>query len=308
MGPYVSRLAVCHAGDGVRGGPGEARRQPVPAPSSRVGGCRRRPRRWRRWSPPRRVVGARTVGPLRRSRHRSSVLHRRSGARGSESDGPGREAVGRWTRDQPVVRVTRSRGCVCSRGTSRPLADRTSRGVPCRSASSRRKHFTPLAVRPSCAGDPRRLPLDAFAKPLRLTFEELGTTFMKFGQLVASSPGVFGDEVSGQFRSCLDTGPVVQFELVRRVVEARPRHVAGGCVRAIRPDARSAGLDRRRAPGPPLRRDRGGGEGAPARHREAGLDRHGPVRAAARVRRTHDRRVRGGSAARDVRQLPPAAR
>jgi predicted unusual protein kinase regulating ubiquinone biosynthesis (AarF/ABC1/UbiB family) len=82
------------------------------------------------------------------------------------------------------------------------------------------KHFTPLAVRTVRAGDPRRLPLDAFAKPLRLTFEELGTTFMKFGQLIASSPGVFGDEVSAHFRSCLDTGPVVPFELVRRVVEA----------------------------------------------------------------------------------------
>jgi aarF domain-containing kinase len=82
------------------------------------------------------------------------------------------------------------------------------------------KHFTPLAVRTVRARDPRRLPIDAFAKPLRLTFEELGTTFMKFGQLVASSPGVFGDEVSGQFRSCLDTGPAVPFELVRRVVEA----------------------------------------------------------------------------------------
>jgi aarF domain-containing kinase len=82
------------------------------------------------------------------------------------------------------------------------------------------KHFTPLAVRTVRARDPRRLPLDAFAKPLRLTFEELGTTFMKFGQLVASSPGVFGEQVSAQFRSCLDTGPAVPFELVRRVVEA----------------------------------------------------------------------------------------
>jgi predicted unusual protein kinase regulating ubiquinone biosynthesis (AarF/ABC1/UbiB family) len=82
------------------------------------------------------------------------------------------------------------------------------------------KHFTPLAIRTVSSRDHRRVPLDAFAKPLRLTFEELGTTFMKFGQLVASSPGVFGDEVSRQFRSCLDTGPAVPFELVRRVVEA----------------------------------------------------------------------------------------
>jgi tRNA A-37 threonylcarbamoyl transferase component Bud32 len=82
------------------------------------------------------------------------------------------------------------------------------------------KHFTPLAVRAARAGDPRNLPSDAFARPLRLTFEELGTTFMKFGQLVASSPGVFGEDVAAEFRACLDTGSLVPFEQVRRVVEA----------------------------------------------------------------------------------------
>jgi predicted unusual protein kinase regulating ubiquinone biosynthesis (AarF/ABC1/UbiB family) len=78
------------------------------------------------------------------------------------------------------------------------------------------KHFAPLAVR---TARKRALDPDAFARPLRLTFEELGTTFMKFGQLVSSSPGVFGDEVSAEFRSCLDTGPAVPFDEVRRTVE-----------------------------------------------------------------------------------------
>ena len=82
------------------------------------------------------------------------------------------------------------------------------------------KHFSPLALRAARAGDPRELPPDAYARPLRLTFEELGTTFMKFGQLVASSPGVFGDDVSAEFRGCLDTGLPVPFDQVRRVVEA----------------------------------------------------------------------------------------
>ncbi len=79
------------------------------------------------------------------------------------------------------------------------------------------KHFTPLAIR---SARKREVDPDAFARPLRLTFEELGTTFMKFGQLVSSSPGVFGEEVSAEFRSCLDTGPAVPFEQVRRTVEA----------------------------------------------------------------------------------------
>ena len=82
------------------------------------------------------------------------------------------------------------------------------------------KHFTPLGLRTARDRSVKQLSPDAFARPLRLTFEELGTTFMKFGQLIASSPGVFGDEVSAEFRSCLDTGPAVPFDQVRRVVEA----------------------------------------------------------------------------------------
>ena len=61
---------------------------------------------------------------------------------------------------------------------------------------------------------------NAFAHPLRLTFEELGATYLKFGQLIASSPGLFGDQVSNEFRSCLDTGPAVPFAVVRAAVEA----------------------------------------------------------------------------------------
>src|SRR5207249_4603569 len=59
----------------------------------------------------------------------------------------------------------------------------------------------------------------AYARPLRLTFEELGATYVKFGQLIASSPGLFGDEASNEFRSCLDTGPAVPFDAVRTAVE-----------------------------------------------------------------------------------------
>lgn len=78
------------------------------------------------------------------------------------------------------------------------------------------KHFTPLALR---AARKKPIPDNAFARPLRLTFEELGATFMKFGQLVGSSPGVFGDEVANEFRSCLDTGAAVPFEVVKATVE-----------------------------------------------------------------------------------------
>jgi predicted unusual protein kinase regulating ubiquinone biosynthesis (AarF/ABC1/UbiB family) len=78
------------------------------------------------------------------------------------------------------------------------------------------RHFRRLATRRLLR---RPVPEHAFARPLRLTFEELGATFLKFGQLVASSPGLFGDLVSNEFRSCLDTGPAVPFEQVRAAVE-----------------------------------------------------------------------------------------
>jgi ubiquinone biosynthesis protein len=42
---------------------------------------------------------------------------------------------------------------------------------------------------------------------------------MKFGQIIASSPGMFGDEVADEFRACLDTGPAVPFVDVRQRVE-----------------------------------------------------------------------------------------
>ncbi len=79
------------------------------------------------------------------------------------------------------------------------------------------KHFAPLAARSALT---RHLAPDAYARPLRKTFEELGATFMKFGQLIGSSPGMFGDNVAAEFRSCLDTGAPVPFDDVRRTVEA----------------------------------------------------------------------------------------
>jgi len=81
------------------------------------------------------------------------------------------------------------------------------------------KHFGPFAARTARQRELKQLKPEAFARPLRLTFEELGTTFMKFGQLIASSPGVFGDEISAEFRTCLDTGPAVPIDQVHRVIE-----------------------------------------------------------------------------------------
>ena len=38
-------------------------------------------------------------------------------------------------------------------------------------------------------------------------FADLGPTYVKFGQIIASSPGAFGEELSREFRSLLDRVP-----------------------------------------------------------------------------------------------------
>lgn len=58
------------------------------------------------------------------------------------------------------------------------------------------------------------------AKSLRAAFDQLGSTYVKFGQLIASSPGAFGAEVAAEFRTLLDEGAPVAFERVRSTVEA----------------------------------------------------------------------------------------
>jgi aarF domain-containing kinase len=81
------------------------------------------------------------------------------------------------------------------------------------------RHFAPLVLRQMRELRAGPLPAAVTAHPLRLVFEDLGGTFIKFGQVMASSPGLFGDVVADEFRSCLDTGPPVPFAEVRQRVE-----------------------------------------------------------------------------------------
>ncbi|MBV6507716.1 MAG: hypothetical protein JJLCMIEE_00771 [Acidimicrobiales bacterium] len=57
------------------------------------------------------------------------------------------------------------------------------------------------------------------ARGLRAAFEELEATFVKLGQLIASAPSLFGDELSAEFRSCLDAGPPILPAQLRRAIE-----------------------------------------------------------------------------------------
>lgn len=77
----------------------------------------------------------------------------------------------------------------------------------------------PVAIRQLRGARTGSVDIAAFGRPLRESFERVGGTFVKFGQIIASSPGLFGDELANEFRSCLDTGPVVPLDQVREVVE-----------------------------------------------------------------------------------------
>jgi predicted unusual protein kinase regulating ubiquinone biosynthesis (AarF/ABC1/UbiB family) len=79
------------------------------------------------------------------------------------------------------------------------------------------RQLAPLAL--DLAARRRPINVAVWAPPLRRALEQSGGTFVKFGQIVASSSGLFGEVLSEEFRSCLDTGPPVAFADVRAVVE-----------------------------------------------------------------------------------------
>src|SRR4030088_3551020 len=49
------------------------------------------------------------------------------------------------------------------------------------------------------------------------TFADLGPTYVKFGQIIASSPGAFGEGLSREFRSLLDRVPPADTGQVHRL-------------------------------------------------------------------------------------------
>ena len=96
--------------------------------------------------------------------------------------------------------------------------------TPSRTAVARRlsqavavttRHLAPLVAR----GVRRRTVDDAaVALALRGIFDDLGGSFAKFGQLIGSSPSLFGEEVAAAFRSTLDAVPAVPFAEVEATV------------------------------------------------------------------------------------------
>lgn len=52
-----------------------------------------------------------------------------------------------------------------------------------------------------------------------LVFEELGTTFIKFGQILSTRPDLVGEDVANELATLQDDAPPVSFERIKKVVE-----------------------------------------------------------------------------------------
>ncbi|MGE3074782.1 MAG: ABC1 kinase family protein [Dehalococcoidia bacterium] len=79
------------------------------------------------------------------------------------------------------------------------------------------RHFAPAIVDVLWRKQPKSV---AISRGARRACEELGATYVKFAQLVASAPAVVGPTVADEFRGTLDRGPGVPFREVRRIFQA----------------------------------------------------------------------------------------
>lgn len=57
-------------------------------------------------------------------------------------------------------------------------------------------------------------------KAMRKLFEEMGATYVKLGQFIASSPTLFPAEYVEEFQACLDKTPTVPYDVIRRIIES----------------------------------------------------------------------------------------
>jgi ubiquinone biosynthesis protein len=65
---------------------------------------------------------------------------------------------------------------------------------------------------------PARGPLQTkVIKQIPQTFSDLGPTYVKFGQIIASSPGAFGEQLSREFRGLLDSVPPANKDAVHKL-------------------------------------------------------------------------------------------
>ena len=69
--------------------------------------------------------------------------------------------------------------------------------------------------------DNKELLKDDFPERLRLMLQELGTTFIKFGQLLASRPDLVGERISEELSQLHDDNPPVSYEEIKEMIETQ---------------------------------------------------------------------------------------
>ena len=75
-------------------------------------------------------------------------------------------------------------------------------------------------IRPRDDDDANKLLLDdELPVNLRLMLQELGTTFIKLGQLLSTRPDVVGDRIANELANLQDDNPAIPYEQVKAIVE-----------------------------------------------------------------------------------------
>ena len=69
--------------------------------------------------------------------------------------------------------------------------------------------------------DNKELLKEDFPERLRLMLQELGTTFIKFGQLLASRPDLVGEKISEELSQLHDDNPPVGYEEIKEMIETQ---------------------------------------------------------------------------------------
>lgn len=67
--------------------------------------------------------------------------------------------------------------------------------------------------------DNKALLEDDFPEKLRLMLQELGTTFIKFGQLLSTRPDIVGEKISKELSKLQDDNPSISYEEVKEIIE-----------------------------------------------------------------------------------------
>lgn len=68
---------------------------------------------------------------------------------------------------------------------------------------------------------------------LREAFEELGATYIKLGQFIASAPSLFPEEYVNEMQKCLDSVRPVSFPEIKRIIEFELKGKISDCFQSI---------------------------------------------------------------------------